>query len=83
VQLTGLQDLEVLDPEPLSAVGLRHLAGLEQLTRLRFCSGFDSSKVNVELQEHLPDNVQGYRHAIVNKVGAGCLVVDCGGCVCI
>jgi len=76
-QLTGLQDLHVSDPEDMSAAGLRHLARLEQLTRLKFERELDPCKVSTILQEQLSDQVQGCRHALVNKVGAGCLVTEC------
>jgi len=80
-QLTGLQELEVSDPWPLSAAGLRHLARLEQLTSLTFGLDFDSSKVSTVLITQISDTVVGCKHAIVNKVGADCLLVDCIGCV--
>jgi len=71
VQLTGLRALQVLRPWDLSTAGLRHLAGLEQLTSLTFRRGFDSSKVSTMLQEQLSDTVVDCTHAIVNKVRAG------------
>jgi len=37
-QLTGLRAQHVWDRSLLSAVGLRHLASLEQLTSLRLCA---------------------------------------------
>jgi len=70
-QLTGLQELAVIYPEQLSAVGLRHLARLQQLTRLSFGSAFDSSKVSAVLQAQLSAACEsGYRPVLVNKVRA-------------
>jgi len=82
-QLIGLQDLDVSDPGDLSAVGLRHLAGLKQLTSLEFGPSFDPRKVSIRLLLQLSDNVQGHTIIIVNKVRVGCLVpgtlLECGG----
>jgi len=72
-QLTGLRDLYVLIPQHLSAAGLRHLARLEQLTCLKFERELEACKVSTILQEQLSDQLQGCRHALVNKVGAGLL----------
>jgi len=76
-QLTRLQDLQVSNPRILSTAGLRHLACLEQLTSLKFTYDFDWHKVSTVLLEQLSDKVPGYRHAMVNKVGAGC-ISHCG-----
>jgi len=81
VQLTGLRDLDVFDPWPLSVAGLRLLAHVEQLTSLAFGVGFDSSKVSTVPLEQLSDTVVGGTLGIINKVRACFWVMEyCGVC---
>jgi len=66
-QLTGLRQLVITDPNNISAVELRQLAALDQLTTL----GFDilyKSEVKALADHLMQDNLPGYRYAIVNKV---------------
>jgi len=70
VQATQLRKLHVNAPWPLSMAGLRQLAGLEQLTCLRFGGPFDDRLVSKEVQGQLSDQCPNCRHAIVNKVRA-------------
>jgi len=68
-QLTGLQELEVENPRELSPVGLRHLARLQQLTRLCFVDALDPLKVSAVLQAQLSDTSQG---GSSREQGEGC-----------
>jgi len=72
-QLTGLQELRVLEGWALSSAGLRHLAGLEQLTSLGFQRGpecrDECRNAGSILWEQLSDALEGCQCAIVNKVG--------------
>jgi len=71
-QLTGLRQLKVHDPQGLSPVGLRHLARIEQFTRLGFLCSFDPQKVSTMLEEQLSDDKWNCSHALVNKASAVC-----------
>jgi len=81
VQLTGLRQLMV-DPCRVSAVGLRHLAALRQLTSLGF--GYCSDAVLGTVAEHLmKDNLPDCSHALINKVcGKKGILFWCCVCVC-
>jgi len=67
VQLTGLKQLTVWSPGWLSAVGLRQLAALNQLTSLGF-GRFYHSQPDILAQHLMKDNLPGYPYAIINKV---------------
>jgi len=71
-QLTGLRELEVIDPSQLSTVGWRHLASLEQLTSLGFVCGSNNEDVDSMMQALLPDTLAMCKHALVNKVRLTC-----------
>jgi len=67
VQLKGLRQLMVQVPS-MSAVGLRHLVALNQLTSLRLGT-FDSwNKVTTLAALLMKDNLPGYAHALFNEV---------------
>jgi len=67
VELTGLRQLVATIPWQMSAVGLRQLAALQQLTSLGF-GAFYSSKLNTLAQYLMKDNLPGCLHALTNKV---------------
>jgi len=68
VQLTGLRVLAVWRPELLSAVGLRQLAALKQLTSLGF-GDFYRSKLDTLAGHLMTDNITpNCWNAIINKV---------------
>jgi len=71
-ELTGLRRLELDDPQELSAVGLRQLVRLQQLTSLYFWGVFDSSKVSTGLQAQLRavNAFLGSTLVLANKVRA-------------
>jgi len=72
-QLTGLWELWVEDASSLTPEGVRQLAALQQLTSLGFASEvtFLPTAVGLAVQKVLSDNMQGCKHAIVNKVSSG------------
>jgi len=72
VQLTGLRQLMVKVPWRVSAVGLRALTGLQQLTSLGFGS-FSRSELNTLADHLMKDNLLDCLYAIINQV--------CGGAV--
>jgi len=71
VQLTGLRELRAFYPSHLSAMGLRHLASLEQLTSLGFVCGSSNEEVNSVMQA-LSDTSEYCKYGLVNKVRAIC-----------
>jgi len=73
VWLTGLRELMVRTPWQMSAVGLRQLAALQQLTCLRFGTTFDVSQLDTLAMHLMKDNPEGQglsdcEYGIVNKV---------------
>jgi len=66
-QLTRLRELRVYSSASLSAVGLRQLAALEQLTSLGFTSCY-FDRVDIILKEQMQDDLPGCSYAIINKV---------------
>jgi len=81
-QLTGLRQLKVTDPYQMSAVGLRQVAALNQLTSLGFnCSR--SSQLNTLADHLMKDNPQDYVHALTNKVGRKAFPFCVGVFVCV
>jgi len=70
--LQRLKELQVNNQQELSPAGLRHLAGLQQLTKLCFWGTFDSLKVSAVLQAQLWGASQGSCScwALVNEVRA-------------
>jgi len=67
VQLTGLKQLKVTDPCHVSAVGLRQLAALQQLTSLGL-GWFYHSSLFILAHHLMEDNLPDYPYAIINKV---------------
>jgi len=67
VQLTGLRQLKVGSPRQVSAVGLRQLAGLQQVTSLGL-GDVSCSKMNSLAKLLIKDNLPGCSHALINKV---------------
>jgi len=87
VQLTGLRQLMVTFPHQVSAVGLRHLAALQQLTKLGF-EYFGSSELGPLALHLMKDNLPECLCALTNKVGRKAVqcVLWVGGwfcCVCV
>jgi len=67
VQLTGLRQLEVWSPGWVSAMGLRQLAALSQLTSLGF-GRFSHSQLDTLARHLMKDNLPEFSYAIINKV---------------
>jgi len=67
MQLTGLRQLEVFTPWQVSAVGLRQLTALQQLTSLGF-GRFSCSQLNTLADHLMNDNLLGCTYAIINQV---------------
>jgi len=80
VQLTGLRQLAVGSPGHLSAVGLRQLAALQQLTRLRF-GRFPCSELDTLADHLMQDNLPHCWHALINKVGVDAPYTTAMACV--
>jgi len=87
VQLTGLRQVNVRHAWELSAVGLRQLAALQQLTSLGFGELF-CSELDRVAQHLMKDDMAGYAYAIINKVcthaevelATPCRWYGCHGC---
>jgi len=67
VQLTGLRQLTVIFPLQVSAVGLRQLAALQQLTSLGL-GYFDRSPLDTVAQHLMRDDLPDCFYGIANKV---------------
>lgn len=77
-QLTGLRQLKVMVPREVSAVGLRQLAGLQQLTSLGFMpmvrlGNSNHSHLDTVAKHFMRDDLPGCLYAIVNQVGVSAL----------
>jgi len=76
-QLTGLRQLTVMDPWQMSAVALRHLAALQQLTSLGLDNFGGSRQLYPLVELFMRDSLPTCMPALINKVCAGPFLSVC------